>query len=66
MAKRKKSFHKHGKKVMQECYNCMDCCPIGEGDHFCSRYGVLVIENYLPNENYLYCKKGSKKYEENY
>lgn len=60
MAKRKRNhlFHKHCKKVVQECYDCMECYPIGDGDHFCSKYAVLVIEDYVPNENYLYCKKG--------
>lgn len=64
MTKRKSLHNKHRKKIVQDCYNCMECCPIGEGDHFCSRYNILVIEGYIPNENYLYCKNGKISEEE--
>lgn len=41
------------------CERCPHCLPIGEGDHVCDKYGapIIVIEEYIPNEYYLYCKR---------
>ena len=64
MTKRKSLHDKHIKELMQDCYDCMECCPIGEGDYFCSRYDVIGIEDHIPNENHLYCKKGKISEEE--
>lgn len=39
------------------CLNCANCVAIGEGDHICisDEEPVLIIEEYVPNDNYLCC-----------
>ena len=39
-------------KETHSCYNCSNCLPIGEGDHFCDEYQKLVIEDYGPSDDY--------------
>lgn len=40
----------------RSCDNCANLCPIGEGDHICEeKPGVLVFEEYLPTDDYLWC-----------
>lgn len=41
------------------CEGCSHCLPIGEGDHVCDKNGVLVIVivEYAPSENYVYCRR---------
>ena len=44
-------------KKAKDCLYCESCLPIGEGDHFCDEENVIVIEDYVPNENYCCCMK---------
>lgn len=49
------------KHVMQRCSKCCENCinftPIGEGDHICiANEPVLILDDYMPTENYFYCK----------
>ena len=39
----------------RSCDNCANLCPIGEGDHICEEKPVLVLEEYLPTDDYLWC-----------
>lgn len=41
------------------CEYCDHCLPIGEGDHICDKneVPVMVLSEYAPNEDYLYCKR---------
>jgi hypothetical protein len=40
------------------CNHCEHCLPIGEGDHICDAYEIpaLIIDNYVPNENFNKCE----------
>lgn len=53
-------------KRIFDCQNCMNCIPIGEGDHMCSAgeedEAPVVIEEYMPTEDYGWCN--GKHYEE--
>ena len=42
--------------MMPGCIDCEECLPIGEGDHWCSKMEKIVIEDYVPNENYQCCE----------
>ena len=44
-------------KKTKDCLYCDSCLPIGEGDHYCDEENVIVIEDYVPNENYCCCMK---------
>ena len=50
----------------RSCMTCMNCIPIGEGDHICDEAedsdDVLVLEDYTPAEAYMWCK--GKRYTE--
>jgi hypothetical protein len=45
-----------------KCEDCSEYTPIGEGDQMCMYGGgengepALIVENYIPNENYFWCK----------
>lgn len=43
--------------VKKDCLSCEHCIPIGEGDHWCDETQEIVIEDYIPNENYRCCVK---------
>ena len=52
-------------KVKRKCDPglCDHCIYIGDGDFICDRYpdengnpAILVVENWMPNANYLKCK----------
>lgn len=49
--RRKKKISKD-KKICQHCEHCL---AIGEGDFYCDEEDVVVISDYTPLENYLYC-----------
>ncbi len=53
--KSKKSVKKKNKKCC--CEDCTNFVPIGEGDHICiaGKEPVLILEDYIPTDNYLYC-----------
>lgn len=52
MAKRKKN-----KKGFKGCEYCMNCIPIGEGDHICNecKEPKMVISDYVPTDEYMAC-----------
>ena len=59
--KKKKKKKKKNKPKM--CDQCSNCTYIGEGDFVCIlEEPVLVMEDFCPNENYMYC--GGADYEE--
>lgn len=39
----------------KNCLYCDSCVPLGEGDHFCNKMNVIVVEEYVPNENFCCC-----------
>lgn len=51
-------------EISKNCHNCSECSYIGEGDSacMCEMPPVLVIEDWIPNENFFYC--GGKKYKD--
>ena len=53
--------HKCKDKNIKCCMNCEHCLPIGEGDHWCDEKMEIVLEDYIPSENYLCC--GGKDFE---
>lgn len=54
---------KNVKPSEQMCETCMNCLPIGEGDHICDIGApVLVLEGYIPTDKYFIC--GGKHWEE--
>ena len=42
---------------MKDGLNCIECLPIGEGDHFCNVVEGLVLEDYFPTDLYVSCNK---------
>lgn len=44
------------------CEYCVHCLPIGEGDHICDKNGVpvIVLSEYAPTEDYLYCRRNGE------
>lgn len=54
---------KNYKQYEQMCETCINCLPIGEGDHICdATTPVMVIEDYAPTDDYYWC--GGSKWEE--
>ena len=50
-------------KEIRTCSDCLNCIPIGEGDHACCEHpGALVLEDYAPGEDFMIC--GGKDFEE--
>ena len=42
--------------------NVCDCCQyIGEGDFFCDKYMEIVVEDWIPNENFLMCARERRR-----
>ena len=39
----------------RSCENCGNCIPLGEGDHLCDVNDTMVIEEYQPTDNYIWC-----------
>lgn len=39
----------------KDCFTCDSCIYVGEGDHWCDETHEIVIEDFIPNENYLCC-----------
>ena len=40
----------------KDCTDCMNCIPIGEGDHICSEDPTkLVLDEYIPTEEFVWC-----------
>lgn len=39
------------------CEECINCIPLGEGDHLCDESPTmeLVMEGYVPTEEYGWC-----------
>ena len=50
------------KKTEMTCESCINCVPIGEGDHLCTEKNEIVIEDYAPSDLYMICK--GKNFEE--
>ena len=45
----------------KQCSNCSNCIACGEGDFICAEHNgeedpKLVIDNYIPTENYNSCE----------
>ena len=42
---------------MPGCFNCVNCIPIGMGDHVCDFFdnSPLVMSDYNPTDDYLCC-----------
>ena len=55
MSKRKKGLKKFCDPGM-----CDDCIYDGAGDMYCERYGVQVVDSWLPTDDYLICKSRNK------
>lgn len=55
---------KNKNKRCKDCQTCSELEYIGEGDSacMCKMPPVLVIEDWMPNENFFYC--GGKKYKD--
>ena len=50
-------------KEIKICNECLNCIPIGEGDHTCDNFpGSLVLEDYAPGEDFMIC--GGRQFEE--
>lgn len=58
----KKKNKKKSNNKNKVCMNCENCIPIGEGDHICDEHMVMVLEDYFPTEDFLYC--GGKDWNE--
>lgn len=37
------------------CYNCEHCIYIGEGDYICDENNEIVIEDWMPTDDYVWC-----------
>lgn len=50
-------------KEVMRCETCRFCVALGEGDHICNknRVPVMVIEEHVPSENYLCCRRDEEK-----
>lgn len=46
---------KKKKQVIKICNTCENCLPIGEGDHICDVHQVLVLDDYIPADDYYIC-----------
>lgn len=51
-----KSKEKAEDKGLIQCIDCDSCIPIGEGDHICEQSDLLIIENYIPTDDYMECE----------
>lgn len=49
-----KKFNKRSKH--KKCEVCDECIAIGEGDHLCGKTNKLVIEGYIPTDDYISCQ----------
>ncbi|NLD11688.1 MAG: hypothetical protein GX671_08070 [Clostridiales bacterium] len=47
----------------KRCEECANCLPIGEGDHICDKTNKLVIEEYIPTDDYGFCRREDDKNE---
>ena len=67
MKTRKANRHKDNTPI-QNCFNCDNVVPIGEGDHICYDYAdgdphaVIVIREYVPTSDFIKC--GGKRWKE--
>lgn len=44
------------KNKCKSCDMCVNCLPIGEGDHICEEeIGKFVLEDYAPTDDYFWC-----------
>ena len=46
--------------AVKDCWSCDACLYVGEGDHWCDETHEIVIEDFIPNENYLCCQRERK------
>ena len=60
MSKKKKKIKA---VVIKDCLHCDCCIPIGEGDHWCDETDKIIIEDYIPNENYRCCVRSDNNVE---
>lgn len=37
------------------CHNCEHCIYIGEGDYICDENNEIVIEDWMPTDDYFWC-----------
>lgn len=47
----------------KRCEECDNCVPVGEGDHICDNNNKLVIEEYIPTDDYGFCRREDDKNE---
>ena len=50
MGKRKKS-----EMELRNCFNCEHCTYIGEGDHICDMTNDVVVEDWMPADDFYAC-----------
>ena len=46
-------------KQRKDCLNCVNCCPIGGGDHVCceaTEENALIVDEYVLTDSYMWCK----------
>lgn len=45
------------------CWGCDELICLGEGDHICSVNNTLVLDEYIPTDNFEWCKteRGDKQ-----
>ena len=48
-------------EVVENCWECPHCLPIGEGDHWCDKTEKIVIVEYIPSDYFCYCKANQPK-----
>lgn len=44
---------------MGNCFECDNCIPIGEGDHWCDIAGLVIVD-YEPSKCFGQCDKHNK------
>ena len=50
---------KNQEKKNDGCYDCDNCCYLGEGDYICDVLGDIVLSDWEPTEDF-YCCKGKE------
>lgn len=59
MCKRKKN--RKSEMEQRNCYNCGHCVYIGEGDYICDMSHGIVMEDWIPADDFYSCE--GKDYE---
>lgn len=58
LSKRKRTIAENPRN----CYNCNNCVYVGEGGYMCSMSNDIVIDDWIPTEDFRQCK--GKDFEE--